>query len=79
MFLKHTTVHGQDDCPIHGEAWHEYEFVRYNASKNRVVIRLRCLTCKEVKLNEWVYYEVSPQDWLAFLIGNHNNDFTGAS
>lgn len=79
MFLKDTTIYAIDDCPIHGETWHEYQFVRYNASKHRVVVRLRCCTCKEAKLTEWNYYEVDPDVWLSFLVTNKNNDFTGAS
>jgi len=80
MFLKHKSVHARDECPIHGEdTWHTFEFVRYHVSKNRIVVRLRCDRCHEAEIEDWLYYEVSPQYWLGFLVSHNGNDFTGAS
>ena len=79
MFLKHKPVHAIDECHIHGDVGHTYEFVRYVPTKNKIIIRLRCDSCTEVELDEWNYYEVTPQYWLGFLLGNQENDFTGAS
>lgn len=79
MFLKHISIQVQDDCPIHGEAVHTFEFIKYDALKHIVIIRLLCHSCDQAEISEWEYYQVSPQYWTDFLYSHRNNDFTGAS
>ena len=80
MFLKTIRIEVVDDCPIHGEeAWHIYEFVRYDAFNHKVIIRLRCQYCVDVGFDDWEYFKVTPEYWKDFIFQNDVQDFIGAS
>ena len=79
MFLKHKPVYAIDDCPVHGQVGHTFEFVRYVPTKNKIIIRLRCESCTKAKLDGWDYFEITPQVWLSFLLDTTEIDFIGAS
>lgn len=82
MFLKHKTIQVVDECIIHKDCLHDFEFYDYNPNadkKEKIIIRLRCCECVKAKLNDWDYYRVSVDYWLGFLITHHNQDFTSAT
>jgi len=82
MFLKHKPVQVIDDCVIHRDVYHEFEFIRYSREyppEERIIVRMRCNTCNEAQLNGWDYYRVSPEYWLGFLIEHKQMDFTSAN
>lgn len=82
MFLKHTPFQVIDDCVIHQECSHTFQFVRYDHryDKNeKIIIRLRCDCCYKEKINDWYYYRVSVDYWLGFILTHSMQDFTSAN
>jgi hypothetical protein len=75
MFLTHKTLKVPYDCEWHGEQWHYVQFVRYNVSENRIVIRTICEACHNAGMNEWIYYEAIPFTFYCLLVQLKNNDF----
>lgn len=82
MFLKNKHIQVLDDCVIHRDVYHEFEFVKYcncRFKDERIIVRVRCTTCLDSKLNDWDYYRVSSAFWLGFLVEHKQNDFTSAN
>lgn len=82
MFLKTKPIQVIDDCVMHRDVHHDFEFIAYlplEEQKERIVIRLRCVTCEKAKLNNWDYYRVSSEYWLGFLLEHSQIDFTSAN
>ena len=75
MFLTTKTIRVPKDCEWHGEQWHDLNFVRYNASSHKVVIRTRCKICEEQKFDGWNYYEAVPFTFLRLLVELKQNNF----
>jgi len=82
MFLKHKSIQVIDDCVIHRDVHHEFEFVSYSIKyppEERIIVRIRCITCNNAKLNGWDYYRVSADYWIGFLLEHKQVDFTSAN
>jgi hypothetical protein len=82
MFLKYKSVQVIDDCVFHRDCYHEFEFVNYVPAlpkDERIIVRVRCLTCDKVQIHGWDYYRVSVAYWLGFLVEHMQHDFTSAN
>lgn len=79
MFLSQKTLKVPHDCELHGEQWHYVQFVRYNASSKRVVIRIICEECYQAGLHEWNYYEARPFTFYRLLVELKNQDWFSES
>jgi len=79
MFLKYKPIKAIDDCVIHRDSIHVFEFIRYCPMRTTLVVRIRCEVCHKAGINDWEYCEVTPHYWLGFILEHGGNDFTSAN